>query len=174
MSWWFIYVTELLSNNNSKIHTLTRTQYMANVWETRGRERKRAKWRYLSNLVYFIVNKLFSAASIHTEMQMHFVGWDNINILIVITCASFMWMTRAHCRSIVPWWKINCLSMHSSKLFVIAAAVDAMHFTVWSWIWRMPVSLLGAFVAGNRPMYDSRTSRWSQRLLRLTVAWNGF
>lgn len=174
MSWWFIYVTELLSNNNSKIHTLTRTQYMANVWETRGREIQRAKWRYLSNLVYFIVNKLFSAASIHTEMQMHFVGWDNINILIVITCASFMWMTRAHCRSIVPWWKINCLSMHSSKLFVIAAAVDAMHFTVWSWIWRMPVSLLGAFVPGNRPMYDSRTSRWSQRLLRLTVAWNGF
>lgn len=33
-----------------------------------------------------------------------------------------MWMTRAHCRIIVLWWKINCLSMYSSKLFVIASA----------------------------------------------------
>lgn len=28
-----------------------------------------------------------------------------------------------HCRIIVLWWKINCLSMYSSKLFVIASAV---------------------------------------------------
>lgn len=31
----------------------------------------------------------------------------------------FVWMTRTHCRSIIRLWKINCLSMQSSKLFVV-------------------------------------------------------
>lgn len=48
---------------------------------------------------------------------------DSVQTQLLLHALVFVWMTRTHCRSIVQWWKINCLSMHSSKLFVIAVAV---------------------------------------------------